>query len=303
MGFLELLSGGPPLHLRPDHLIGRSDRTDLRIDDRSVSSEHARVRWTGRAWVLRDLGSKNGTWVDGARVQGDVLLTLGSRLAFGNESLAYRMASTLPPAISAVDQHGNRRFGSPDMLALPDLDNLVAAVVGEGGAFRIEHDGDERPVADGEVVEVGPDRFTLSLPEAPLGTWDRETPSGASLADAVLHFRVSLDEEHVELTVQVGGRTHQLGSRSHHYLLLVLARLRLEEAANPALLKTSQGWVAQESLVKMLGAREGALHTSVFRARAELSELGISDAAGVVERRKGSRQLRLGIARTTITTI
>jgi FHA domain len=51
--------------------IGASQRCKLRLIDTShrVSREHAELSWQGSHWVLRDLGSKNGLWVDGQRCQ------------------------------------------------------------------------------------------------------------------------------------------------------------------------------------------------------------------------------------------
>jgi pSer/pThr/pTyr-binding forkhead associated (FHA) protein len=291
------------VHLLPDTLLGRSERTDVCVDDRAVSSEHARLRWTGRAWVVRDLGSKNGTWVDGRRLEagGSAALAEGSSLALGSDAPQFHLASTAPPCVSALDDAGVRVFGAPDLLGLPDPADPEVMVVGDGGTWRVEGVAGERPVADGDVLEVAGRRFRLSLPEPVAGTWDRDVPGTTSLADTTLHFRVSRDEEHVELDVEAAGRRHTLGSKAHHYLLLVLARLRVGDA--PEVPESSRGWVGQDELVRMLGAREGALHTAVFRARAELAELGLADGAGVVERRKGSRQLRLGVARCTVTTI
>ncbi|MFT5684606.1 MAG: pSer/pThr/pTyr-binding forkhead associated (FHA) protein, partial [Myxococcota bacterium] len=46
-------------------LIGRSRTCNLAVDDREVSGQHILLRWTGSEWEARDLGSRNGTWVDG----------------------------------------------------------------------------------------------------------------------------------------------------------------------------------------------------------------------------------------------
>jgi adenylate cyclase len=59
---------------------------DLVIDDPRVSARHARVEWTGRGWSLRDLGSKNGTFVAGQAAAGTTLededwLSFGGLLA------------------------------------------------------------------------------------------------------------------------------------------------------------------------------------------------------------------------------
>ena len=49
--------------------IGRDgQRSELVVDDPSVSSEHARIRYEGGAFVIHDLASSNGTFVNGRRV-------------------------------------------------------------------------------------------------------------------------------------------------------------------------------------------------------------------------------------------
>jgi hypothetical protein len=45
--------------------IGRGDRCGLVLEDRRVSKRHARLVWTGEGWRVEDLGSKNGTTVNG----------------------------------------------------------------------------------------------------------------------------------------------------------------------------------------------------------------------------------------------
>lgn len=48
-----------------EYLVGRGPACDLVIDDDRVSRRHARLRFDGQGWELHDLGSKNGTLVDG----------------------------------------------------------------------------------------------------------------------------------------------------------------------------------------------------------------------------------------------
>ncbi|WP_242346982.1 diguanylate cyclase [Anaeromyxobacter terrae] len=86
-GFLLVLSGpqfGDVFPLAPGHevVIGRREDADLRIVDEAVSRRHAAVRVEGAAVVIRDLGSANGTWVDGRRVVEETLAD-GARVQIG----------------------------------------------------------------------------------------------------------------------------------------------------------------------------------------------------------------------------
>ncbi|HEY5835252.1 FHA domain-containing protein, partial [Streptomyces sp.] len=49
--------------------LGRDPRADVVLDDARVSWRHATVRRGERGWVIEDLGSTNGTYVQGQRVQ------------------------------------------------------------------------------------------------------------------------------------------------------------------------------------------------------------------------------------------
>jgi len=63
-------------------LLGRDQSADLRYQDHRVSRRHAAIRFDGQRWVLEDLGSSNGTYLNGARitsqpVTGPLVLRLG----------------------------------------------------------------------------------------------------------------------------------------------------------------------------------------------------------------------------------
>ena len=45
--------------------IGRGEECDVQLEDHRVSSLHAEVLWEDARWWLNDLGSKNGTWING----------------------------------------------------------------------------------------------------------------------------------------------------------------------------------------------------------------------------------------------
>lgn len=64
--------------------IGRESANVLVIDDSFTSSNHAEIVHEGGRWLVRDLGSTNGTFVNGRRVNGQCLVDHGDRIAFGN---------------------------------------------------------------------------------------------------------------------------------------------------------------------------------------------------------------------------
>jgi hypothetical protein len=69
-------------------LIGRTVQCQVAIQDSTVSRMHARVYADGQAVYLEDLGSANGTFVDGERVMGTVRLTDGQIVRPGQKSVA-----------------------------------------------------------------------------------------------------------------------------------------------------------------------------------------------------------------------
>jgi pSer/pThr/pTyr-binding forkhead associated (FHA) protein len=69
--------------------IGRAEYNDLVIPDDSVSGSHAKLQRREGIWVLTDNESTNGTWVDGERVHGEVMLGPGAVVRFGEVSVLF----------------------------------------------------------------------------------------------------------------------------------------------------------------------------------------------------------------------
>ncbi|MET7641055.1 DUF1707 and FHA domain-containing protein [Streptomyces sp. NPDC005438] len=74
--------------------IGRSSGSMLRLNHYTVSRNHAQMRATRQGWTLRDLGSSNGTWVNGRRVTGKVVVRPGDLVRFGD--MAFRLVAPPP---------------------------------------------------------------------------------------------------------------------------------------------------------------------------------------------------------------
>lgn len=75
--------------LQPDVAIGRIPGNDVVLTDPSVSARHARLRLAGGVWTLADLGSINGSLVDGEPVQQALPLAPGSIIRLGEVELAF----------------------------------------------------------------------------------------------------------------------------------------------------------------------------------------------------------------------
>ena len=69
--------------------IGRADYNDLVIPDDSVSSQHAKLTRREGVWVITDLGSTNGTMVDGERITADTPIAPGAFVRFGDIQLVF----------------------------------------------------------------------------------------------------------------------------------------------------------------------------------------------------------------------
>ncbi len=79
----------PSPHLERPLLIGRGRSCDLVLRDETVSRRHAELAREGGRWLLRDLGSTNGTWDGGWRVDATEV-DAGTELHFGTVLVRFR---------------------------------------------------------------------------------------------------------------------------------------------------------------------------------------------------------------------
>jgi hypothetical protein len=301
MAILVEDGSGRTIALAARVLVGRSDAAQMQLADRRVSSEHASIRWLGDGWQVRDLGSRNGTFLDGRRLGAgeSAPLATGHKLSFGGLSGGWVLVDAGPPAVVAQCLVDGRRCTSEDgLLALPDAETASATVFRTpDGLFWFEDQDGARELRDADVVEVDGVAWRVLLPVLPLETAEGERTLGAN--DLTLTFSVSRDEEHVDVEVRWQGGSASLASRAHHYPLLVLARQRLADAA-AGVADSEQGWIWPDALAKMLGSTQNHLNVSIHRIRKEFAALGVFDGAAVVERRGGSGPVRVGVRRLEV---
>ncbi|MCA9706598.1 MAG: FHA domain-containing protein [Myxococcales bacterium] len=302
MAVLKRLSTGSEHVLVAHHVVGRVSTCQLRVGDPQVSGLHAEISWDGDRWLLQDLGSRNGTFVDGTRLAAGerAAVRRGAQLAFGDPADGYEVIDVGPPHLVAIAADGRWVVAESNLMCLPSNDRpLLTVFENAGGRWVLESDETHRTVEDHETVVVEGTSWTLHLPKASDRTRDAQGQA-LPLSAIGLEFSVSRDQEHVAIQLQHEQSSAELEARAHGQLLLELARTRLADAANPELAEPEHGWVHREDLARRLAIDPPLLNLWVHRARQQLVKTGIRDAGDVIERRPSTLQLRIGVSRLTI---
>lgn len=168
---LEGLTGHGDLLVRPGRpqLIGRGLAADLVIADPAVSRTHAEIEATGDSLRVRDLGSANGTMVNGAPIE-EALLQPGDVLTLGRPAFRLVPDAGLPaePVIGAPAEWRSpvslpQRIEQPE--ALRRLLDLARRLSGEIELGRLWAD-----IVDLTFEVVAADRAVLLVPRGPSAT-------------------------------------------------------------------------------------------------------------------------------------
>jgi hypothetical protein len=303
MATLRSLSTTQSLFLEAAHTVGRAGQSCLRIADGKISAQHAVIRWTGESWEVKDLGSTNGTFIDGRRLgKGEgARLRPGAVLSFGPAGPQWELADDAPPEVVLVPLEGGPPVRPVDgLLAIPSADDPSVTIYSDDQRWLMERESDAAPVpvTSGEIIEVDGRRWRLSVPDRVACT-SFDAGAMRTLKEATLRFTVSQDEESVRVRVVIAGEISDLGARSHNHLLLTLARRRLADLAQKHP-EAECGWTHVEELVRSPSLSESQLNIDVFRIRKHFTQLALVDAAVIVERRPRLKQLRIGVARLEI---
>lgn len=268
-------------------LIGRKPSCFLTLRSSNVSGEHAVIAWQGSHWTLRDLGSRNGTTLEGAPVQAATPLRTGARVTFGDRDEAWVLVDDGPPEPMAIDVVSREvRAGSGGMLALPDEEHPTAVVYTSAqGGWVVEQDQQLRTLSGSMEPIMAGSAWMVFLPGAQELTPHAELD--LSVTTATFQFFVSRNEEHVRIVVSTGTHKVVLEAREHYYPLLMLARARAEQHERPT---DERGWVSCEALVRRLKTEMNTLDVAIHRSRRRLETAGVLGSAGIVEVRRGERR-------------
>jgi adenylate cyclase len=86
---LRTAEGQQAIELRPINSLGRHPNNSIQLLDKIVSKEHCIVEQRDGQFLLRDLGSLNGTYINGERVRGEQFLRHGDEIALGSTRARY----------------------------------------------------------------------------------------------------------------------------------------------------------------------------------------------------------------------
>lgn len=117
---------GPTTHLleTPTVTLGRSSDCTVPIKDRFLSRHHAELIRNGLGWILHDCGSANGTFLNGTRIEKDVDLKRGDRIAFGDSEIVFDSdSSSGSQSLSVEDSDA----GSEASIPIHDLEKEASA--------------------------------------------------------------------------------------------------------------------------------------------------------------------------------
>jgi FHA domain len=278
--------------LQSHTLVGRAQPCGLRLDEPLVSSEHASVSWQEGVWCVRDLGSRNGTFLNGMRLETAISYPCaqGALLAFGDQRQAWELIDASEPCAMAVPLGS----GAPclmmrGMISIPETEQPLASVhQSAGGTWLLEVGERVEEIVDGSLIQLAGGSWRFHCPQV----WNpTESPEQRPfvLEATQLLFRVSRDEESVELDLRCHGQSLSLGSRSPFYMLLTLARLRLEQRDS-----SSAGWIHWSELARELSTEQAEINLWVHRIRERFAEAGVLRPGSIIERRSRAGQLRIG---------
>jgi hypothetical protein len=294
--------------LRSQHLFGRhSGSCHTVLADAEASRLHASIMWNGSNWLLQD-NSSNGTFLNGEAVTVGTKRRLkqGDVIQFGAlNASTWKLHNDDPPCSLLVPlQSGHEVIELTGVLALPDDDSAEMTLYqtsngdwvfeDDSGQFRL-NSGDKLATSQGDWSFIAAETLdsTKQVPHQP------EQP----LSSFEAAFNVSKNEEHVSLVINSANNSIDLGERTHHYLLLFLARQRIKDMQS-GIEQVEQGWIDKDLLCQQIGLDEKYLNIQIFRFRQQLMQVTESSSTAlpllqIIERRRGT--LRFAFNAITIT--
>ncbi|HEY1357673.1 MAG TPA: FHA domain-containing protein [Thermoleophilaceae bacterium] len=170
-------STGSDIAVEEELVIGRTSSVEGRLgDDPEISRQHARVSRSGEGYVIEDLGSMNGTFVNGDRLQAPHQLVNGDYVEVGGTRLLVHLEQPAPPpppdiGTPAQDDLGATRIaGVPsDIPAPPEPEPAAPPEPGpaQGGDTFVKPAEEQAPPFEPQAPAAGPQAPAPGPPQPP----------------------------------------------------------------------------------------------------------------------------------------
>lgn len=291
--------------------VGRAPNNDLVLADPMVSQQHASIYVHDGRLMVRDLASRNGTFVDGERVAGVAEVADGASIRIGPDTVlrVVRVGDAVPivaqgfviedlrTGVCAAVASDRVYVGSgPDAdLVLPDAPaRLATIIVHDNGEIWLGTDEGDQPVELGAPFEVEGRGFVLRAGDS------LRAPTAQPRADRYPYsIRATLQgatgPEAIVRDVN-SGHTYRVEAENRAILLYLLAR-QVNQDREEGLAASAVGWCTDDDIrVGVWGRGTGEdnkLHVLVYRLRNELKKAGF-DPWFIEKRRKYIRARVLG---------
>ena len=289
VGVLRRQKDGHELQLSAQCILGRSKTCSHPLDDPYTSGEHAKMGWAGDGWELRDLVRRNGTFVDGVRLEPGIprRLGVGTELGFGEEKGWELVDAGGPTALARNLTTDEVVQAEGELLAIPsDGDPQLSVYPSPSGAgWVMEPTGQEpQPVGHTAEVAVGGATWRLELP-----MMAESTP----VVDAtrVIHTITQFFERRGDVLAwcyRFRGEQVLISDLEYAQVVLHLAQARRDDADRPLHLR---GWRTVDSIAEDLGLAPSTGNVNIFRSRKALSKAGVEGAAELFEAGPGRRRI------------
>jgi pSer/pThr/pTyr-binding forkhead associated (FHA) protein len=126
LGYMKPIGGGDPIPLtKGEVIIGRRPSCDIRLEFENVSGRHCSLHYTNGTWHIRDLGSTNGTKVNGAKLSREQGLMPDDELAIASHlfHIDYEPASPLMESHQVLEEEAISPQHRTSLLELAGIDS------------------------------------------------------------------------------------------------------------------------------------------------------------------------------------
>ncbi len=290
MGLLTTFDESRCIYLKSSPTLGRdSGLVDTLLHDPLCSRLQCIVSYHKEGWVIEDK-SKNGTWLNGDRLKpGRNKLRVGDQINFpGDTKEVWRFADNAAPRPVLVDRATDRYLELNDHCnILPNEEDPELLITKQGDDWIVEEGERVYNISGGSALMFSnqlwhfyPNDLIFNTVTQIVKRVDHSIPQ--------LSFKVSLNEENVQMSVAAESVKKEFGYKAHHVLLRELARRCIEDEKS-GIATSEHGWISSDLLIKVMGIEPTHLNLLIYRSRKAFESCGLDYTP--IDRRQGEIRL------------